>query len=100
MEQWAISDVAALELIEFAGKLGEPHKRPRFRFSPHQKQLTTYLAEIDAALSAIGQEPAWLGSKNHAPPFLGQTPFTFMVENGEEGMAEVLQSLNKMVLRS
>src|ERR1700722_8078614 len=31
------------ELLKFAGKIGKPGKRPSFRFSPHQKRLTTYL---------------------------------------------------------
>jgi hypothetical protein len=99
IERWDIPDAAALGLIDFAGEIGKSGKRPRFRFTPQQKQLTAYLAAIDAALTAIGHDSEWLGKRNRASPFLGQTPFTFMVENGEEGIAETLQFLNKMVLR-
>jgi hypothetical protein len=100
MERWAIPDAAALGLIEFAGKMGKLGARPRFRFGPHQRQLTAYLAEIDAAMTILGEDPGWLGKRNRASPFSGQTPFKFMVESGEEGIAETLHYLNKAVLRS
>jgi hypothetical protein len=97
MERWAIPVTDALDLIAFVGKIGKSGKRPRFRFSPHQKRLTTYLAEIDSALIAAGEDPAWLGRKNRA--FKGQTPLDVMIKRGEEGMADVLRFLNRSVLR-
>jgi hypothetical protein len=97
MKRWAIPDSDALDLIAFAGKIGKSGKRPRFRFSPHQKRLTTYLAEIDCALVAAGEDPTWLGRKSRS--FKGQTPLALMIKRGEEGMADVLKFLNRTVLR-
>lgn len=74
MERWDVSDAAALNLIAFAGKIGKSGKRPRFRFSPHQKRLTSYLSEIDAALADAGKDPGWLATKNRSPPFHGRPP--------------------------
>jgi hypothetical protein len=100
MERWHVPNAQALELLEFAGKIGQSRKRPRFRFSPHQKRLTTYLAEIDAALSAAGEEPAWLAKKNRSAPFSGRTPLTFMIGGGMEGMTQVLRFISRLVLRA
>jgi len=97
MERWRVSDAVALELLEFAGKSG---KRPRFRFSPHQKRLTSWLAEIDSALIAAGADPEWLATKNRSAPFSGKTPVAFMTASGVDGMAAVLWFLNRMALRS
>jgi hypothetical protein len=41
MERWRVSDVEALELIEFWGKTGKSGRRPRFRLNTKQ-QRTLY----------------------------------------------------------
>ena len=99
MERWRVPDATALELIEFPGKLGKEGKRPRFRFTTRQKRITSYLREIDAALVASGRDPAWLHRKIQAAPFSRQTPIELMVSRGMEGMAGVLQILNRAVMR-
>jgi hypothetical protein len=100
MERWGVSDADALELIEFAGKLGKSGKRPRFRFSPHQKRLTSWLAEIDSALRAGGVDSEWLAKKNRSAPFGGKSPLAFMTASGADGMAAVLWFLTRLALRS
>jgi hypothetical protein len=99
MERWRVPDAPALELIGFPGKLGKEGKRPRFRFATRQKRITSCLPEIDAALAAAGRDPAWLHRKIQAAPFSRQTPIEFMVSHGMEGMADVLQILNRVVMR-
>jgi hypothetical protein len=100
MECWHVSDATALELIEFPGKLGASGKRPRFRFTTRQQRITSYLPEIDAALAAAGKDRAWLHRKIQAPPFARRTPIEHMVMHGMEGMANVLQTLNRAVMRA
>jgi hypothetical protein len=100
MESWCVPNATALELIEFPGKLGASGKRPRFRFTTRQQRITSYLPEIDAALAAAGKDQAWLHRKIQAPPFSRGTPLEHMVTHGMEGMAEVLQILNRAVLRA
>jgi hypothetical protein len=100
LDRWGVPDAGALDLIGFAGKVGKSGKRPRFRFSPHQKRLTAYLAEIDAALTAAGQDPTWLSLKSQTSPFTGQTPLALMTKAGEEGMGDTLLFLNRIVLRA
>jgi hypothetical protein len=56
MERWRVPDASALELIEYPGKLGASGKRPRFRFTTRQQRITSYLPEIDTALTAAGKE--------------------------------------------
>jgi hypothetical protein len=98
-ERWAVSDADALELIEFAGKLGKSGKRPRFRFSRHQKRLTSYLMEIDTALVDAGLDAAWLKKQTRSAPFDGQTPLVFMTREGTDGMAAVLRVLTGKAMR-
>jgi hypothetical protein len=100
MEQWRVPDDVALELIEFPGKLGKAGKRPRFRFTTRQKRITSYLPEIDAALTAAGKDHAWLHRKIQAAPFSRRTPIEFMVTNGMAGMADVLRILNRLAMRA
>jgi hypothetical protein len=99
MERWRVPDATALELIEFPGKLEKEGKRPRFRFTTCQTRITSYLPEIDAALVAAGRDPVWLHRKIQAAPFSRQTPIEFMVSRGMEGMADVLQVLNRAAMR-
>jgi hypothetical protein len=94
-----VPDEAALELIEFPGKLGKSGKRPRFRFTTRQKRITSYLLEIDAALAAAGKDQAWLHRKIQAAPFSRHTPIEFMVTNGMKGMADVLRILSRVAMR-
>jgi len=100
MERWRVPDAIALELIEFPGKLGKQGKRPRFRFTTRQQRITSYLPEIDAALAAGGKDHAWLHRKIPGSPFSRRTPVEHMVTHGMEGMAEVLQILNRAVMRA
>jgi hypothetical protein len=100
MERWKVADPLALDLIGFPGKVGKSGKRPRFRFSPHHKRVTTFLAEIDRALQATGRDAGWLGKKNRAAPFAGQTPMSFMISNGIDGLEQTLELLHRDVWRS
>ncbi len=97
MERWRVAAPVALDLIGFAGKIGKSGKRPRFRFLPHYQRVTTYLAEIDAALTTIGNDGTWLVRKHRSPPFSGQTPLAFMLAKGLDGMDETLQFLHRSV---
>jgi hypothetical protein len=96
--QWVdrlqIPDADALALIGYPGKIGPSGKRPRFRLTTRQARLARYLPEIEAALRAAGQAPAWLQRRNRAVPFSGRAPVELMAEREGEGAAEVLQSLN------
>jgi hypothetical protein len=97
IERWQVPDTTALELLGFPGKLGKEGKRPRFRFSTRQQRITTYLPEIDAALQAAGEDHGWLHRK--AAAFNGRTPLEHSVAFGTEGMAGVLQALNRKAMR-
>jgi hypothetical protein len=99
VDRLQIPDPDALELIGYAGTIGQPGKRPRFRLSSRQTHLAAYLPEIEAALQAIGEGPAWLERRIRSAPFSGRTPIRFMVECDGEGMAEVLQFLNRAALK-
>jgi len=100
MERWNVPDTIALELIEFPGKLGASGKRPRFRFTTRQRRIASYLPEIDAALAASGKDHNWLHRNLQAPPFSRRTALEHMVANAMEGMADVLQLLNRAVMRA
>jgi hypothetical protein len=100
MERWHVPDATALELIKFPGKLGKEGKRPRFRFTTHQQRITSYLPEIDAALSAAGKDQTWLHRKIQRSPFSRRTPIEYMVAHGMDGMADVLQVLNRAVMQA
>jgi hypothetical protein len=94
-----IPDAEALELIDYAGRIGDSGKRPRFRLSTRQTRVAAYLPEIAAALQTIGEEPAWLHRRNRAAPFAGRPPIKVMAEDKGAGAAQVLQFLNRQVLR-
>jgi hypothetical protein len=94
-----LTDAEGLELIGYAGKIGGSGKRPRFRLSTRQTHLASYLSAIAAALQSIGEEPAWLHRRNRAAPFTGRTPIKVMIDSNGVGAAEVLQFLNRAVLR-
>lgn len=100
MERWKVEDAAALELIGFAGKIGKSGKRPRFRFGPHHKRMTTFLAEIDTALQAMGQGASWLHKPGQSAPFTGKTPLALMVAGGMDGIEKTLEFLHRSVWRS
>jgi hypothetical protein len=99
MERWKVPDSMALELIDYSGKIGASGKRPRFRFNPHQKRITSYLPEIDSAMAIGGEDISWLHKKIRIHPFKGRTPIAFMVETGMDGMGEVLRFLTEAALR-
>ena len=99
MERWQVPDLAALELLDYSGKIGASGKRPLFRFSPLQKRITSYLPEIDSAMIAGGEDIDWLHKKIRDHPFESRTPIAYMVENGMNGMAEVLRILTEAALR-
>jgi hypothetical protein len=100
MERWRVPDAMALELIEFPGKLGKEGKRPRFRFTTRQQRITSYLPEIDSALPAAGKNQDWLHRKIQRSPFSRRTPIEHMVAHGMDGMADVLQVLNRAVMHA
>jgi len=100
MERWRVPDNVALDLLGYGGKIGRSGKRPRFRFITRQQRITGYLAELDAALTAAGQEPSWLHRKNRSAPFSGKAPLEVMVQGGPGGIAEVLRFVNRAVLRA
>ena len=58
-----------------------------------------YLPEIEAALQAVGEGPEWLQRRIRSAPFSGRAPIRVMVERDVEGMAEVLQFLNRAALK-
>jgi hypothetical protein len=99
MERWRVPAASALELIEYPGKLGASGKRPRFRFTTRQQRITAYLPEIDAALSAAGRDQRWLHRKIRAAPFSGRTPIEYILAHGMDGMAALLQILNREAMR-
>jgi len=100
MERWHVSDSVALELLGFSGKIGKSGKRPRFRFSTRQQRLTSYLPEIDAALTAADKDRSWLHRDIPAPPFSRHTPIQHMAEHKMDGMADVLRFLNRAAMRA
>jgi hypothetical protein len=100
MERWRVPDATALELIEFPGKLSRDGKRPRFRFTTRQQRITSYLPEIDAALASAGKDPTWLHRKIQRSPFSRRTPLEHMVAHGMDGMADVLQVLNRAAMQA
>jgi hypothetical protein len=99
VDRLQLPDAEALELIAYAGKIGPSGKRPRFRLSTRQTHLAFYLPEIEAALQAIGEAPGWLVRPNRSAPFRGRSPVKLMAERDGEGMGDVLQFLNRAVLR-
>lgn len=100
MESWHVPDAMALELIEFPGKLGVSGKRPRFRLTTHQQRITSYLPEIDAVLVAAGKDQGWLHRKIRSAPFSDRSPIEYTIAHGMAGMADVLQFLNRAVMRA
>jgi hypothetical protein len=99
VDRLQIPDADALELIGYPGKIDASGRRPRFRLTTRQTRLAAFLPEIEAALKAVGQEPVWLRRRNRAAPFSGRAPVRLMAERSGEGAAQVLQFLNRAVLR-
>ncbi len=99
VDRLQLPDAEALELIAYAGKIGPSGKRPRFRLSTRQTHLASYLPEIEAALQAISEAPGWLVRPNRPVPFRRRSPVKLMAERDGEGMGDVLQFLNRAVLR-
>jgi hypothetical protein len=56
-------------------------------------------ARAGAALQAIGEALGWLVRSNRSVPFRGRWPVKLMAERDGEGMSDVLQFLNRAVLR-
>jgi hypothetical protein len=100
MARWRCPDAPALALIAFTGRIAKEGKRPRFRFTTHQRRITSYLAEIDAALMAAGKDQDWLHRKTRSPPFAGRTPIEYMVASGTNGMADVLSALSRAAMQA
>ncbi len=95
-----MSDAEALNLIEFPGKLGNSGKRPKFRLVTKQQRLLSYPAEVDGALLASGHDRAWLHRRVRGKPFSGRSPLSYMIEEGEPAVAEVLRHLNRAGLQA
>ena len=100
MERWRVPDAIALELIEFPGKLGKEGKLPRFRFTTRQRRIASYLPEIDAVLAVTGNDQTWLHRKIRGAPFSRRSPIEYMAARGMEGMADVLQALNRAAMQA
>ena len=100
MERWHVPDATALELIGYPGQITASGKRPRFRLTTRQQRITTYLAEIDAAVAAAGKDGAWLHRKIQGAPFSRQTPIQHMIAQGTNGAADVLRVLNLATMRA
>lgn len=100
MERWRVPDATALELIGYPGQLSASGKRPRFKLSTRQQRVTSYLAEIDAAVAAAGKDEAWLHRKIQSAPFSRQTPIEHMIAQGTNGAADVLRVLNLATMRA
>jgi hypothetical protein len=82
MERWRVPDAMALDLIGYPGKIGALGKRPRFRFTTRQQRVTSYLAEVDAAVTAAGKDQAWLHRKIQGAPFTRRAPIEHMIAQG------------------
>jgi hypothetical protein len=100
MEHWQVADANALELIEFWGKIGKSGKRPRFKLNTKQQHTVSYLTEINSALDAAGEAPAWLHRPMRAKPLSGRSPLAHMTKGGQEAISEVLRILTEKVLRA
>ena len=100
MERWQVPDTTALRLIDFPSTIAASGRRPRQRFSTHQQRITSFLPEIDRALSAAGESPVWLRRRNRAAPFRGRTPLEYMAAEGTTGIAQVLRFLNRAAMQS
>jgi hypothetical protein len=99
MGLWQVPDAAALGLIEYPGKLGSDGKRPRFRFTSRQQRISSYLPEIDTALSAAGLGHAWLHRKIRGAPFVRRSPIEHMIAGGTDAIADVLRHINRIAMR-
>lgn len=92
MQAWGVPDERALELIDFAGKIGKSGKRPRFRLSTSQVKTLEWLLEIDRAVEAAhGNAGAWLRRRSRSAPMNGRTPIDAMITDGEAAITAVLQ---------
>jgi hypothetical protein len=100
MGRWRVSDAAALELIDYPGKIGSSGKRPRLRFTTRQKRATSYLAEIDRALAAVGRNHHWLHRKIQGEAFSDRAPIQHVIARGLVGAGDVLQVLNREAMRA
>ena len=100
MERWRVPDADALELVEFAGKIGKPGNRPRFRFSPKQRRIVTSQWEIDAAMETIGHDAGWLRKRIRAGPFMGRSPLDHIEMSGEDAITDVLRLLARDGLKA
>jgi hypothetical protein len=100
MERWSVPGPTALALIGYPGKIGASGRRPRFRFTTRQQRVTSYLAEIDAAVAAAGKDQAWLHRRIQGAPFSRRAPIEHMIAQGTVGAGDVLRTLNKQTMRA
>jgi hypothetical protein len=100
MQRWRVPDATALELIGYPGKIGAGGKRPRFRFTTRQQRVTSYLAEIDAAVSTADRDQAWLHRRIQGAPFSRRTPIEHIIAQGAVGAGDVLRTLNRQTMRA
>jgi hypothetical protein len=99
MQRWQVPDAEALQLIASARTVGKNGKRPKFRFITRQIQIATLLAEIDTALAAAGHDPSWLRRRVRSK-LAEKSPLQHMMDGGEQAMVDVLNSLNRDVLKA
>jgi hypothetical protein len=94
IDRWHVSTDAALELINYQGKLPAAGQRPRFRLSAEQARTVTTMLEIDSALAAAGIDRAWL----HRPSGKSRrSPLDLMRAGATD---EVLRSLTQTTLQA
>jgi hypothetical protein len=55
---------------------------------------------LRGTIAATGKDQAWLHRKIQGAPFSRRSPIEHMVAHGMEGMAQVLQVLNRAVMRA
>lgn len=99
VDRLAISDADALDLIGYPGKLPSSGKRPRFRLTTRQTRTAHGLAEVENALEAVGETPAWLRQRNRSAPFSGKAPLGVMVDGSGDGISIVMRFLTRLALR-
>ena len=99
VDRLQIPDLAALELIGYAGEYREGGQAAAVSLVVATDALGGLPARNQGALQSIGEGLAWLQSRNRSAPFSGRTPIKLMIERDGEGLAEVLQFLNLAALK-
>ena len=99
MDRWEVPNEPALRLI--AGPpLKSTGKRPRFRLTGEQAHRFALMRQIDQHATAIfGTTSTWLARAN-LPAFSGHTPLEHMLNNGRQGITDVLRFLELQAFKA